>query len=138
MDKRIHSFIDEQKNLTFCTSVNNQPYGANCFYAFVEEEKLFVFKSDKTTKHISDALINEKVAGTILPDISKTGTLRGIQYVGKFVLLTDDLFEKAKKHYYKKFPFATIVPGELWALELYSIKMTDNTLGFGKKLHWER
>jgi uncharacterized protein YhbP (UPF0306 family) len=26
----------------------------------------------------------------------------------------------------------------VWRLDLHEVKMTDNTLGFGKKLHWAR
>jgi uncharacterized protein YhbP (UPF0306 family) len=26
----------------------------------------------------------------------------------------------------------------VWQLSLQEVKMTDNTLGFGKKLHWTR
>jgi uncharacterized protein YhbP (UPF0306 family) len=28
--------------------------------------------------------------------------------------------------------------GQLWVVELDTIKMTDNTLGIGNKLRWER
>tara|TARA_B100000508_G_scaffold18974_1_gene12660 strand:- start:1065 stop:1169 length:105 start_codon:yes stop_codon:yes gene_type:complete len=28
--------------------------------------------------------------------------------------------------------------GRIWAIELIGIKMTDNTLGFGKKLIWTK
>ena len=138
MEKIIESFLEKQKNLTFCTAKDNAPYCANCFYAFENENNLLVFKSDSNTQHIINALSNEKVAGTILPDIGKTGTIKGIQFTGNFIIPENDLKEKAKKKYYKKFPFASVVPGELWVIELTSIKMTDNTLGFGKKLHWEK
>ena len=138
MDKKIQSFIESQKNITFCTSVNNKPYCASCFYAFMVEGNFIVFKSDEKSIHISNALINDKVAGTIIPDLDKTGTIKGIQFTGNFIVPTGDLLELAKKKYYSKFPFAKIVGGDIWAIELVSIKMTDNTLGFGKKLTWEK
>jgi len=138
MDKKIQSFIEGQKNLTFCTAINNSPYCASCFYAYLMEGNFIVFKSDKNTKHIANALINDKVAGTILPDLDKTGTIKGIQFAGKFIVPIADLLERAKKKYYSKYPFAMVMPGDFWAIELESIKMTDNTLGFGKKLAWEK
>lgn len=138
MDKRIETFIEKQKNLTLCTCENNVPYCANCFYAFMSDEKILIFKSDAATKHISQAIINNNVAGTILPDLGKTGTIKGIQFTGNFITPTDNLIDKAKKAYYTKFPFAIAIAGEIWAVEVATIKMTDNTLGIGKKLTWER
>ncbi|MBK7558873.1 MAG: hypothetical protein IPI54_11635 [Chitinophagaceae bacterium] len=40
--------------------------------------------------------------------------------------------------YLAKHPLALAIPGDIWALQLNSVKMTDSTLGFGKKLLWER
>lgn len=138
MDKKIVSFLEAQKNMSLCTAMDNVPHCASCFYAFVNEGSWVVFKSDKRTKHIVDALINDKVAGTIIPDIDRIGTVKGIQFLGKFVVPAGHLLEQAKKKYYGKYPFALAFTGDLWAIELLSVKMTDNTLGFGKKLIWER
>ena len=49
-----------------------------------------------------------------------------------------ELTEKTKKAYMKRFPFARLMKTNLWILELNYIKMTDNLLGFGKKLIWEK
>lgn len=138
MDKKIVSFIEGQKNLTLCTSVNNTPHCASCFYAYVSEDNCIVFKSHKNTTHIVNALINDKVAGTIIPDIDKIGTVKGIQFVGKFNVPSGDFAEQVKKKYYGKYPFALAMAGDIWAIELLSVKMTDNTLGFGKKLCWDK
>ena len=138
MGKKITSFISEEKNLTLCTSNDNIPYCASCFYAYVPEENLLVFKSDKNSKHITDALLNDAVAGTIIPDLSKIGIIKGIQYTGKLLMPGGDLLEKIKKAYYGRFPFSVAMAGDLWAIELISIKMTDNKLGFGKKIIWEK
>ncbi len=137
MDKKIQTFIESQKNLTFCTAIDNVPYCANCFYALVNEDNILVFKSDSNSKHIINALQNEKIAGTILPDIYKTGTIKGIQFTGTFLNPKNEMLERSKTKYYKKYPFAKVVPGDFWAIELRAIKMTNNTLGFGKKLIWE-
>ncbi len=138
MDVRIETFIEKQKNLTFCTCENNIPYCANCFYAFMSDEKMLIFKSDPETKHIMQAKKNNTIAGTILPDLDKTGTVKGIQFVGNFITPVHNLLDKARKTYYKKFPFALAIAGEIWVVELATIKMTDNTLGIGKKVTWER
>jgi uncharacterized protein YhbP (UPF0306 family) len=40
--------------------------------------------------------------------------------------------------YLTRFPFAVLMNASLWIVEIHIIKMTDNRLGFGKKLFWER
>jgi uncharacterized protein YhbP (UPF0306 family) len=138
MENRIQKFIDSEKNLTFCTAVNNVPYCANCFYVFMEEIGILIFKSDRNTKHISNALLNDRIAGTIIPDIHKMGTVKGLQFTGRFFIPENELLEQVKQKYYLKFPFARVIPGDFWAIEVTSVKMIDNTLGFGKKLVWEK
>jgi uncharacterized protein len=138
MDKKIQLFLQEQKNLTICTSVDDNPYCASCFYAYCPEDDLLIFKSGRETKHILNALINNKVAGTVIPDIHKIATIRGIQFTGRFYAPKGELLERVKSIYYKRHPLALATPGELWVTELVSLKMIDNTLGFGKKLVWEK
>ena len=137
MDAAIENFISAQKNMTLCTSVNDIPECANCFYVFMQDGAHLIFKSKKTTGHVSHAHVNNKVAGTILPDISKIGNIKGIQFSGIFLEPQDVMLEQAKKIYYSKFPLALGISGDLWLIKLTYIKMTDNTLGFGKKLIWE-
>lgn len=138
MDKNIIAFIKSERNLTICTVSDNAPYCASCFYTFLTEENMLVFKSERTTKHISNALQNKRVAGTIIPDIRLTGDIKGIQFVGRFIVPDSKLLMSLSKSYYFKFPFALTMNGQLWAIELQEIKFTDNTLGFGKKLVWKK
>ena len=138
MDKKISAFIKAQTALTIATSVDSIPYCATCFYAYLEEENLLVFKSDAETRHISDALINNNVAGSILVDKTEIGKIKGIQFNGTFLSPKDALLKDAQKAYYFKYPYAAAMKGDLWVIELTSVKFTDNTLGFGKKLIWEK
>lgn len=137
-DKRIIEFIDSQKNLSIGTCIDNIPHCASCFYAYNKEGNYVVFKSDKKTTHISNALLNPRVAGSILPNVEKVGTIKGIQFTGIFILPDGNLMQEAKSIYYTKYPFARAISGDVWVVEFLSIKMTDNTLGFGKKLIWEK
>lgn len=137
-DKAIENFIQSQTALSIATSTNDIPYCATCFYAYAEEKQALIFKSGKETQHIMAALQNKQVAGTILPDKLVTGSVKGIQFNGVFIDPEGEMLDEARKIYYKKYPFALAFPGELWMVELHSIKFTDNTLGFGKKLKWER
>jgi uncharacterized protein YhbP (UPF0306 family) len=40
--------------------------------------------------------------------------------------------------YIKRFPYAAVAPLNIWVIEPDFMKLTDNTLGFGKKLIWNR
>lgn len=138
MDKTIEQFLDAEKNLTFCTSVENIPHCVNCFYTFIADGNLLVFKSDSKTRHIENARLNNRIAGTIVPNIHKVGKIKGVQFTGKFFQPEGDILKTARKKYYLKHPIALTLPGELWAIELLTVKMIDNTLGFGKKVLWEK
>ena len=48
------------------------------------------------------------------------------------------LYDTLRKAYLKRFPYAAIAPLSLWVLKAHTLKHTDNTLGFGKKLLWNR
>ncbi|MCD4795383.1 MAG: pyridoxamine 5'-phosphate oxidase family protein [Bacteroidales bacterium] len=136
--KKIVSFIKKHHVLTLATSVNNIPYCANCFYVYLEDENMFVFTSDNDTKHVQDVLQNSYVGGSVVLETSIIGKIQGIQFNGKMYLPEGDLQKKAKKKYMKRYPFAILMKTQLWVVESDFIKLTDNRLGFGKKLIWKK
>ncbi len=136
-EKRIVDFIRKHHVLTLATCVGNNPWCANCFYVYLEDEDCFVFTSDDATKHVQDVLVNTKVAGSIVLETSVVGKIQGIQFRGIMEIPAGELAEKAKYAYLKRFPFAILMKTSLWVVQLNYIKMTDNRLGFGKKLIWE-
>jgi len=136
LDKKITEFINEHHVLTLAVSNNNIAYCANCFYAFDEENKKLIFTSDSSTRHINDTNNNKQVAGSIVLETKHVGKIQGIQFNGIIDEITDDYYKKANKLYLKRFPYAILKTTSLWSVELKYIKMTDNRLGFGKKLIW--
>jgi uncharacterized protein YhbP (UPF0306 family) len=64
------------------------------------------------------------------------GKIRGVQFAGTMRELAGSEMKQAKTAYLKAFPIARFVKVHLWGLEPEIIKMTDNRLGFGKKLVW--
>jgi len=136
-EKRIVDFINEHHVLTLATSIEDNPWCANCFYVYLKDENCFVFTSDDATKHVQDVSLNSKVAGSVVLETSTVGKIQGIQFTGTMKIPGNDLAPKVKKAYLKKFPFAVLMKTSLWIVELNYIKMTDNRLGFGKKLIWE-
>jgi uncharacterized protein len=137
IDNRIIEFIHKHHVLTLATSCNNEPYCANCFYVYLEDENCLVFTSDKETRHVNDMLSNKCIAGSIVLETNLIGKIQGIQFRGTVQQANGELLKKANKAYLKRFPMAMLMKTMLWTIDLTFIKMTDNRLGFGKKLIWK-
>lgn len=134
MDERIIKFIKKHHVLTLAT-VNSEgmPYVANCFYAYDNKRNRFVFTSDLTTRHGAEMAANDSVALSIVLETRIVGRVQGLQITGKAHRGDDE----ARKSYIKRFPYAAAADLELWMVEPTMMKLTDNTLGFGKKLVWQ-
>jgi uncharacterized protein len=137
-DPKIITFLKKHHVLTLSTVSQGQPWVANCFYAFLEEQMTFVFTSDYETRHIREATQNSKVAGSVVLETSIIGKIQGVQFSGTLKLAENEELIAAEKAYLKRFPFAALMDTTLWILSINYLKMTDNRLGFGKKLIWER
>jgi uncharacterized protein YhbP (UPF0306 family) len=137
-DKKFVKFILKHHVLTLATSADNIPYCANCFYVYLEKENMFVFSSDNDTKHVQDVLKNDYVAGSVVLETNVVGKIQGIQFNGRMYMPEGELKKKANKRYLKRFPYAKLMETQLWVLELDFLKLTDNRLGFGKKLIWRK
>ena len=138
-EQRIVDFIREHHILTLAVVRDNLPYCATCYYAYLREDNQFVFTSGHETRHIRDAVEgnNYKVAGAIALETRIIGKIRGIQFTGIMRELEGDELKKARSAYLRRFPVARLMPElHLWILTPDFIKMTDNRLGFGKKLIW--
>jgi uncharacterized protein YhbP (UPF0306 family) len=138
IEERIRRFFRKHHVLTIATAVNNEPWCANCFYVYLEEENSLVFTTDNDTRHGREFVKNSLVAGSVVLETIVTGKIRGIQFQGIASLPKDKMAQKAKSAYLKRFPIASLLDTTLWVVELTYIKMTDNRLGFGKKVVWER
>ena len=139
MNESIIKFIEKQTVATICcVDEQGDPYCFSCFYAFNNEKGLIYFKSSSNAHH--SFLLEKKavIAGTILPDRLRPLVVQGIQFQGDILSFDDPLCSGATKTYLKKFPFALAMPGEVYAIQLTHIKMTDSSKGFGKKILWEK
>lgn len=131
---RISEFISGAKCLTIATQSANGLWCASCYYAYDEKNIALIFKSSDDTRHVQEGLRNPVVAGTILPDKLETVSIKGVQFTGTFTPAEGD---EASSIYYSRFPFARAIGGKFWIIKLKTMKYTDNTLGFGTKLHWQ-
>jgi uncharacterized protein YhbP (UPF0306 family) len=138
MDKIIVDFIEKQKTASVCClDEENNPYCFSIFYVFDKAERRLHFKSSGSSNHARYLLQNKRVAGTILPDKLNMLAIRGLQFTGSIVE-SIAAHHHATIEYHKKIPLALAMAGEVWTIQLETIKMTDNTIGLGKKIHWQR
>ena len=136
IDYRAVKFFKKHHVLTVATCVNGEPWCANCFYVYLEERNALVFTTDPETRHGKEFRENSLIAGSVVLETPVIGKIRGIQFQAVVSEPKDDDLNRARKAYLKRFPVAMLMETHLWIAELTLVKMTDNRLGFGKKLIW--
>lgn len=137
-ENKVIEFFNEHHVLTIASSSDNQPYCANCFYTYIEDKNIFVFSSDDDTRHAKEFRKNPNVAASIVLETKTIGKIQGTQILGQIKEAQNEELKMANKAYLKAFPFAILKSTKLWILDVNYIKMTDNRLGFGKKLIWKK
>lgn len=138
LNKNIIDFISKNKVVTICFNDEfNNPYCINCFYCFIEESVILIFKSSYGTSHDAYIKSNSQLAGTIISEQIDLTKLKGIQFTGKLLDESDINNKKLNFYYLKAFPLSIAMPGYLWGIQLEYVKFTDNTLGFGNKRIWK-
>jgi uncharacterized protein YhbP (UPF0306 family) len=132
LDQKIVRFLKRHHVMSLAVE---GPWCAAVFYAFDVEREAFVYTSEHGTNHARIALENPEVGGSIVLETRMVGRLQGVQLRGR-TYPTDERW--AREAYLRRFPFAAATHLDLWVFEPAHIKYTDNTLGFGKKLIWDR
>jgi hypothetical protein len=143
MDKRIERFIRRHHVMTLATAAvveeggRPEPWSAHVFYAYLPDNQELVFTTDPATRHGREMLANPSVSGGIVLETKVIGKIRGIQLTGtaRQVVEGESRYRTA---YLRRFPFAIAVKLDLWVLEVRYVKMTDNRMGFGKKIEETR
>lgn len=136
--KHISTFLDDNHVLALCALADGEMWSANCFYVADTEIMTLYFMTELKTQHGAMMVKNPQVVGTVAPQPESIALIRGIQYRGEAVILSGDEEQAARQRYCQQFPIAATMKAPVWALKLNEIKMTDNNLGFGTKLRWQR
>lgn len=139
MHDTIVNFLQEQTCATICCKDDaGNPYCFNCYYVFNKDDGLLYFKTSADSNHYTFLANNPVVGGTILPDKLSKLVVKGIQLQGEIVEPGLPFTKDAASRYHKKLPMALAVKGEVFTLLINNMKMTDSSLGFGKKINWNR
>lgn len=127
-------FIDKHHVLTLATCCDELPWIASCFYVFDKKNLCFIIAGDKKTRHLQEALKNPQIAGNIHLETKEVGKISGLQFSGVLQKAT----KEDKLLYLKTYPYALALNPALWSLRVHYMKLTDNKLGFGKKLEFTK
>lgn len=133
--EKITNFLNEHHVMSLSTTDFKEISTCSLFYAYSESLKSFVVASSEDTTHILHVKINPQIAGNILLETKTVGKIQGLQFKGEFIELKD---ETLRSLYFKTFPYALALLPKLWQIKVSYFKMTDNRLGFGKKIIWNK
>ncbi|MFI3318750.1 MAG: pyridoxamine 5'-phosphate oxidase family protein [Rikenellaceae bacterium] len=135
MDSKFLKFIAKHHLMTLATAGEEGLYCAHAFYSYDANRNVFVFSSDENTRHGADMSTSGSVAAAIALETNIVGKIQGLQITAKVVRSES---KEDRDLYIAKYPYAVAMDMTLWRLEPDFMKLTDNTLGFGKKLIWKR
>lgn len=139
LSRKISEFIERNHVVGLAVlDTDGVPWAANCFYVFDEEDVSLVILSRDNTRHAAAMAAHPRIAGTISGQIHKVKDIQGVQFKAEALLTEGADRKSALRLYYRKFPFARLVPADVWRLRLGSVKFTDNTIVFGHKTLWSR
>ena len=134
----ISRWLGKQHVVTWCVASESELWCANAFYIYDPENVAFYLLSDEKTRHGQMTGERAKVAGTVNGQPKTVALIRGVQFKGEIRRLHGDEEAEMRQRYVRRFPVARALPAAVWEIRPDELKFTDNTLGFGKKLHWQR
>lgn len=134
----ISRWLSKQHVVSWCVANEGELWCASAFYVYDPQRVAFYLLSEETTRHGQMTGKQAPVAGTVNGQPKTVALIRGVQFKGEIRLLEGDEAIEKRALYVRRFQVARVLSAPVWELRLDELKFTDNTLGFGKKLHWLR
>ncbi|KIS45115.1 YhbP family protein [Kosakonia radicincitans] len=134
----INRWLAKQHVVSWCVANRGELWCANAFYVYDAQKVAFYILSEDHTRHSQMTGLQAKVAGTVNGQPKTVALIRGVQFTGEIRRLEEEESEVPRAQYNRRFPVARVLSAPMWEIRLHELKFTDNTLGFGKKLHWIR
>lgn len=134
----INRWLAKQHVVTWCVANRGELWCANAFYIYDAQKVAFYVLSEDRTRHAQMTGLQAPVAGTVNGQPKTVALIRGVQFAGEIRRLNEEESAAPRAQYNRRFPVARVLSAPMWEIRLIELKFTDNTLGFGKKLHWRR
>lgn len=134
----IGRWLAKQHVVSWCVAKEDDLWCATAFYLYDPHRVVFYLLSEEHTRHAQMSGDRARIAGTINGQPKTVALIRGVQFTGEIRRLGEEESAEPRTRYNRRFPVARAMSAPMWEICLNEIKFTDNTLGFGKKLHWTR
>ncbi|MDX5630635.1 MULTISPECIES: YhbP family protein [unclassified Brenneria] len=134
----IARYLKKLHVLTLCAGENSDLWCASCFYTYDEQQVAFYVMTELHTRHGELMSRQPQIAGTVSGQPKSVMLIKGVQFRARAERLEGEDEQQARTAYNRRFPIARAAHTPIWRLYLTELKMTDNTLGFGKKHRWQR
>lgn len=134
----ISRWLAKQHVVTWCVANRGELWCANAFYIYDPQKVAFYLLSEDHTRHSQMTGLQANIAGTVNGQPKTVALIRGVQFTGEIRRLEVAESVGPRAQYNRRFPVARVLSAPMWEIRLTELKFTDNTLGFGKKLHWIR
>ena len=134
----VSRWLAKQHVVTWCVYHEGELWCANALYLFDAQKMAFYVLTEDKTRHAQMSGPRAPIAGTVNGQPKTVALIRGVQFKGEIRRLEGLESEAARNAYNRRFPVARMLPAPVWEIRLDEVKFTDNTLGFGKKMHWLR
>lgn len=134
----ISRWLAKQHVVTWCVHHEGELWCANAFYYYDPDRVAFYLLSEEKTRHAQMSGSQAPVAGTVNGQPKNVALIRGVQFKGEIRRLEGEQSTLMRNRYTRRFPMALAMSAPVWEIRLDELKFTDNTLGFGKKIHWLR
>ena len=138
MQANVIRFLQQKHIVSFSVFADQEMWSAICFYVFDHTRQRLILLTKHETRHAGLMRKNPLVTGTVIHESTTVAKLQGVQFTGEISLLKTEEKQTALELYYSRFPYSRVMKSPVWQIVLTEVKFTDNTLGFGKKTHWER
>ena len=134
----VSRWLAKQHVVTWCVRHERELWCADAFSLFDAQTMLFHVEPEETARQAQVSAPGASLAGAVNGQPKTVALIRGVQFKGEIRRLEGQESEDARKAYNRRFPVARMLPAPVWEIRLDEVKFTDNTLGFGKKMHWLR
>ena len=135
----ITKFFQANHVASIAAAAEGTIWSACCFYVFDEAAARLVVLTSQKTRHGRLMSANPRIAGTVAGQPGSIAKISGIQFTALARLLDGEADKKsALSLYYQAHPAARAMKSDVWALDLDTVKFTDNKLVFAQKTYWQR
>jgi uncharacterized protein YhbP (UPF0306 family) len=134
----IIDLLDSHHVVALAVADDVGPWVANCFYAFDAGAMALIVLTSTRTRHGRALLASRRLAGAVAGQPEAIADIRGVQFEATAERLAGGRRAAALCRFARRHPQAALLPTDIWALRLDSVKYTDNCIVFARKLHWAR